>query len=81
MAAKFSEKAQSILKFLQANVGCNLIASDIAQHTGMTVASANGVIAGLQRGGYVQRVELEGYEKKVIRLTEEGKTVNPMEEK
>ena len=47
----------------------------------MTVASANGVITGLQRGGYVQRVELEGYEKKVIRLTEEGKTVNPMEEK
>ena len=81
MAAKFSEKAQSILKFLQANVGCNLIAPDIAQHTGMTVASANGVITGLQRGGYVQRIELEGYEKKVIRLTEEGKTVNPMEEK
>lgn len=81
MAAMFSENAQAILKFLQANKGSDLTAPAIAEATGLTTQSVNGVVTGLQRKGLTIREEVEGFEKKVIRLTAAGEQVDPAAEK
>lgn len=81
MAKMFSEKAAAVLSFLQARPAENVTAKDIAASTGIETKSITGVINGLARKELVYREEVEGIEKKVIRLTEAGKTVDPMAEK
>lgn len=81
MAQLFSENAQSIIKFLQANKGSDFTAPDIAEATGLKTATVNGVVTGLQKKGFTVREEVEGFEKKVIRLTAAGEQVDPAAEK
>lgn len=81
MAKMFSEKAAAVLSFLQARPTENVTAKDIAASTGIETKSITGVINGLARKELVYREEIEGIEKKVIRLTEAGKVVDPMAEK
>ena len=57
------------------------MATDIAAATGIETKSITGVLNGLQKKGLVQRVEKEGFEKKVVQLTAEGASVDPREEK
>lgn len=82
MAYLFSENSQKILRHLQANVGTDETVAMIAEKVGMTEKAANAVIlSGLQRRDCAYRVEVEGFDRKVIRLTEKGKTIDPQIEK
>lgn len=82
MACLFSENAQKILRHLQANVGTDETVAMIAEKVGMTEKAANAVIlSGLQRRDCAYRVEVDGFDRKVIRLTEKGKTIDPQIEK
>lgn len=81
MAAMFSENAQTVLRFLQANIKGQFTADDIAEGTGLSAKSVNGIATGLQKKGLTERVEVEGIEKKVIRLTAAGEQADPDAEK
>ena len=81
MTKMFSEKAAAVLSFLQARPTENVTAKDIAASTGIETKSITGVINGLARKELVYREDVEGIEKKVIRLTEAGKAADPMAEK
>lgn len=81
MSYVLSEKAQTILAHLQANVGTDETFVDVAEATGLEARSANGTVTGLAKRGLVERVSVEGVDKKVIRLTDAGRTFDPMTEK
>ena len=81
MAFVLSEKAQSILAHLQATADVDETFVEIAAATGLEARSVNGTITGLAKRGLVERVEVEGFDKKVIRLTDAGRTFDPMTEK
>lgn len=81
MAFVLSEKAQAILAHLQANVGTDETFVEVAEATGLEARSVNGTVTGLAKRGLVERVEVEGFDKKVIRLTDAGRTFDPMTEK
>lgn len=81
MAYVFSEKAQAVLTYMQANQSATLMATDIAAATGIETKAITGVLNGLQRKGLIERVEVEGYEKKVVKLTAAGQLTDPKEEK
>lgn len=76
-----SEKAQTILAHLQANVGTDETFVEVAEATGLEARSVNGTVTGLAKRGLVERVSVEGIDKKVIRLTDAGRTFDPMTEK
>lgn len=80
MAFVLSEKAQAILAHLQANVGTDETFVEVAEATGLEARSVNGTVTGLAKRGLVERVEVENFDKKVIRLTEAGKVFDPMTE-
>ena len=76
-----SENGKIVLKHLQENIGTDETAVMIAEKLSMPARTVNGVITmALQRPGFVERVEVEGVDKKVIRLTPAGKAFNPDEE-
>lgn len=81
MAFVLSEKAQAILAHLQANVGTDETFVEVAEATGLEARSINGTVTGLAKRGLVERVSVEGVDKKVIRLTDAGRTFDPMTEK
>ena len=81
MAAMFSENAQTVLRFLQGNKDGQFTADGIAEGTGLSAKSVNGIATGLQKKGLTERVEVEGIEKKVIRLTAAGEQADPDAEK
>ena len=83
MTMMFSANAQAVLKFLQANPNGDFTADMIAEATGLSAASVNGTVTGLSRAnkGFAVREEVEGIEKKVIRLTAKGMQVDPEMEK
>ena len=81
MSYVLSEKAQAILAHLQATAGTDETFVEIAEATGLEGRSVNGTITGLAKRGLVERVEVENFDKKVVRLTAEGKTFDPMTEK
>ena len=75
--AMFSDNCKTVLSFLQANQGADMTSETIAQGTGLAEKSVNGILTSLQReisghGKLIERVEVEGFKKKVIRLTDEG---------
>lgn len=72
-----SENAATVLAHLQANQGTMETYIDVAAGTGIPGKSVNGVLNGLQRKGYVTREEVEGLEKKAVRLTSEGMAADP----
>ena len=80
MSYVLSEKAQAILTHLQATAGTDETFVEIAEATGLEGRSVNGTITGLAKRGLVERVEVENFDKKVIRLTEAGKVFDPMTE-
>lgn len=76
-----SENGKLVLKHLQENIGTDETAVMIAEKLGKPARIVNGVITmALQRPGLVERVEVDGMDKKVIRLTPAGKAFNPDEE-
>lgn len=77
----FSENAQAVLRFLQADPSGQYTADDLAAALGLTARQINGTATGLQKKGLTERVVVEGIEKKVIRLTAEGLSVDPAAEK
>ena len=81
MSYVLSEKAQAILAHLQANVGTDETFVEVAEATGLEARSVNGIVTGLAKRGLVERVSVEGIDKKVIRLTDAGRTFDPMTEK
>lgn len=81
MSYVLSEKAQAILAHLQANVGTDETFVEVAEATGLEARSVNGTVTGLAKRGLVERVEIENFDKKVIRLTDAGRTFDPMTEK
>ena len=81
MSYVLSEKAQAILAHLQATAGTDETFVEIAEATGLEGRSVNGTITGLAKRGLVERVEVENFDKKVIRLTDAGRTFDPMTEK
>lgn len=81
MSYVLSEKAQAVLAHLQANVGTDETFVEVAEATGLEARSVNGTVTGLAKRGLVERVEVENFDKKVIRLTDAGRTFDPMTEK
>lgn len=81
MSYVLSEKAQAILAHLQATAGTDETFVEVAEATGLEARSVNGTVTGLAKRGLVERVEVEGFDKKVIRLTDAGRTFDPMTEK
>ena len=76
-----SENGKVVLKHLQENIGTDETAVMIAEKLGMPARTVNCVITmALQRPGFVERIEVEGIDKKVVRLTPAGKAFNPDEE-
>ena len=81
MAQLFSENAQAVIRYLQADPNGQYTADDLAEALGLTARQINGTATGLQKKGVTERVVVEGIEKKVIRLTPDGLTVDPAMEK
>ena len=81
MAQLFSENAQAVIRYLQADPNGQYTADDLADALGLTSRQINGTATGLQKKGVTERVVVEGIEKKVIRLTTEGLSVDPAAEK
>ena len=86
MTAMFSEKAKTILEYLRKTEGQNPTLETAAQALGMSEKSLNGSLISLQReisghGKLVYREAVEGIEKKVIFLTDEGRTIDLDSEK
>ena len=78
MADMFSENSKTVLEYLQDNQDVEQTSETIAEGTGLAEKSVNGILTALQReisghGKLIERVEVEGFKKKVIRLTPEGK--------
>lgn len=81
MAKEFSEKAQAVLIHLQNNTAMDETHVDIAEAVGMEPRSVIGVLNSLQKKGLIERVSVDGIEKKVIRLTGAGASADPDAEK
>lgn len=81
MAKMFSEKAAAVLNYMQANAGVDMTAKDIAAAAGVETKAITGVINGLQRKGLTFREEVEGFDGKLVRLTEAGLAADPNAEK
>jgi prophage antirepressor-like protein len=81
MAAMFSDNAKALIKFLQANPEGQFTADDLAEALGLTTRQINGTATGTQKKGITERIEVEGFDKKVIRLTPAGLTVDTEMEK
>lgn len=81
MAQMFSENAQAVLRYLQADPNGQYTADDLADALGLTSRQINGTATGLQKKGLTERIVVEGIEKKVIKLTSEGLNVDPAAEK
>lgn len=79
MAKQFSDSAQAVLTFLQANPVVDITSKELADAVGVAQKSITGVLTGLQKKGLVIREDaVRGDEKvKYIRLTDSGKTVDP----
>lgn len=81
MADMFSENSKTVLSYLQANQDEDQTSETIANATGLSERSVNGILTSLQRevsghGKLIQRVEVEGFKKKVIKLTAEGQSAD-----
>ena len=81
MAAYLSENAQALVRYLQSDPNGNHTADDLAEALGLTARQINGTATGLQKKGITERVVIDGIEKKVIRLTPEGLSIDPAMEK
>ena len=76
----FTVSQQAILRFLQCGAE-NPTAADIAEAIGSTARAVSASANGLVKNGYVERIEVEGIDKKVLVLTDAGAAVDPDAEK
>ena len=81
MADMFKSNGKAVLQYLKDNDGTDVTAETIASALGMQPRSVNGTLTSLQReisghGQLIERVEVEGFDKKVIRLTDEGRAIS-----
>ena len=81
MAKLFSDKAQTVLTFLQAHEGEDLTSKDIAAALDIEGRSITCVLNGLQRKGLVVREVVEDQKDKLIRLTADGVNADPNADK
>lgn len=81
MSRLLTENSAAVLRYLQDNPAANLTADDLAEALEFTARQINGIATGLQKKGFVERVEVDGIEKKVIRCTALGENVDPDMEK
>lgn len=73
-----SENARTILEYLKENVGTDVTYVKIAEDTGLAPKTVNGIITmALGKRGLVTRVTVEGQDKKLIVLTDEGVNYDP----
>lgn len=81
--AVYSENAQSIITFLQANPNVDMTAKDLAEAIGLNSRVVNGTVTGLSRKGIAVRdeTEIDGKTVKYIHLTEAGRMADPFAEK
>ncbi len=78
MAKMFSEKAQKVISFLQANPNVQLTSSELASAVGLPPRVLNGTVTSLCSKGFVEREPalIDNEEVKYIVLTDAGKTVD-----
>lgn len=72
MAKTLSENAQTILTFLQNHEGEDLTHKDIAEALDISPRSVTGTVTGLQKKGFVERVETDDPKVKYIKATATG---------
>lgn len=78
MAKPLSENARTVLAYLQAHVGEDIIYTQIAEETGLPPRSVNAIItSALVKRDLAERIVKEGVEKKLIVLTAEGENYDP----
>ena len=79
----YSENAQSIITFLQANPNVDMTAKELAEALGLGARTVNGPVTGLSRKGIAVRDEaiVGGKTIKYIHLTEAGKMADPFAER
>ena len=83
MAKMFSENAQKVLGFLQANPNVNLTSRELANALGMQPRVLNGTVTALCSKKLVRRepVVIGKEETRFIVLTEAGKVIDPTADK
>ena len=86
MAKILSDKAATVLAYLQNNAVSDVTTTDIAEALGMEKRSVVGTLTGLQKEtkthpSLINRVEKEGVDEKVITLTADGAKFDPAAEK
>lgn len=86
MAKILSDKAATVLAYLQANKGTDVTTDAIAEALDMEKRSVVGTLTGLQKAtkshpSLIKRVDKEGVDGKVISLTSDGAKFDPAAEK
>ena len=78
MAKMFSENAQKVIGFLQANPNVQLVSSELANAIGLPPRVLNGTVTSLCSKGFVVRepVVVGDKDVKFILLTDAGKAVD-----
>lgn len=77
MSRLLTETSAAVLRYLQNNPTVSLTADDIAEALGFSARQINGIATGLQKKKFVERVQIDGIEKKVIRCTALGENIDP----
>ena len=84
MAQVFSDNAQVVLNFLQSNPNVDMTARDMAEAIQLPPRTVNGIVTGLYRRkpslAFREEVKVDGETVKYVRLTDEGKSVDPYAE-
>lgn len=70
--SKLSDNAQTVLTYLQEHADTPLTHLDMAEALGMAPRSVTGIVTGLQKKGFAERIETEGKDPKIIRATQAG---------
>lgn len=80
--AMFSENAQKVLTFLQANPTVDMTGKELAEAAGVPTRSITGVVNSLVKKELCVREEVEMGEStvKFVRLTDAGQQVDPLAE-
>lgn len=78
MAKPLSENARTILTYLQDNSHADVNYGQIAEATGLAPRTVNGIVtSALVKRELAVRIQVEGSDKKIIRLTDLGMNYDP----
>lgn len=81
MAFVLPEKSRKVLTYLQDNPHADATQKVIAAATGLNPKSVLGILVSLTKRGLVERIDVEGVEGKVARVTPAGATFDVLMEK